>query len=55
VFVDKRTQEKVLLYPCGPKGVPEEVLEFLDADMVPTVCEGKNKDPIVDMSTLFTV
>jgi hypothetical protein len=53
VFVDKRSQDKVLLYPCGPKGVPEEVLQFIDAESIPECCEGKNKDPIVDMLTIF--
>ncbi len=54
MFVDKRSQEKVLLLAGGDKGVPAEVLEFLDVDQMPECCGGTNKEPIIDLITTFS-
>ena len=53
MFVDKRTQDKVLLYPGSAKGVPQEILEFIDIDEIPECCEGNNKAPVADMMDIF--
>lgn len=51
VFVDKRTQDKVLLLSCSAKaGIPEELKKFVDPKSMPTFCGGTCTDPIPDLS-----
>ena len=53
VFVDKRTQNKVLLVSGGggkgPAALPAEVREFIDPAQIPSCCGGSNEEPIVDL------
>lgn len=52
MFVDKRSQDKVMLLPaCSGGGLPKEIKEFLDVDQVPTCCGGLNEEPILDILT----
>lgn len=50
VFVDKRTQDKVmLLSKGGEKSLPSELQECLDSSQVPEFMGGTCKEPIVDL------
>jgi hypothetical protein len=50
MFVDKRTQDKVLLLSKGgEKQLPAELQEYLDITQVPEFMGGTCKDPIVDL------
>ncbi len=61
VFIDPRTQDKVLLFaapdaptiPPGCTRVPEEVAKYINLDDIPVCCGGTNTDPPIDiLSTL---
>ena len=51
VFVDKRTQEKVLLLPSNPYQVPTELLKRIDVGQIPDLCCGKDLRPVFDVTT----
>lgn len=54
VFIDKRTQNKVLLLSSGGSKkdpLPKEIQEYIDPAEVPVCCCGLNKRPIIDMCT----
>jgi len=44
VFVDKRTQGKVMIGPT-----PEEMVDIIDPECVPEVCGGKCREALIDM------
>jgi hypothetical protein len=50
VFVDKRTQDKVmLLSKATEKGLPQELLDCMDLNQMPEFVGGTCKDPIIDL------
>eukprot|EP01040_Poterioochromonas_malhamensis_P011185 gene11185-12186_t len=50
VFVDKRTQDKVMLLSKGSdKGIPPELADVLDINQVPEFMGGTCKTPIIDL------
>ncbi len=50
VFVDKRTQDKVLLISSAPSsGIPSELKEFVDQREMPEFCGGSSTKPVVDL------
>jgi hypothetical protein len=53
VFLDKRTQEKVVLL-SGGQGIhdppPKELFDYVDAREIPVCCGGTDKSAIVDMA-----
>jgi hypothetical protein len=53
MFVDKRSQEKVLLLASGDKGVPLEVQEFIEVGEMPVCCGGTNDTPVIDLVATF--
>eukprot|EP01039_Chlorochromonas_danica_P010323 gene10323-11426_t len=53
VFVDKRTQDKVLLLSTGNNGIPNELLQYMDPASMPEFAGGTCKDPIVDLLETF--
>ena len=56
MFVDKRTQEKVVLLSgdiTGQAPPPKELFDYVDPREIPTICGGVDKRPIVNiMDTL---
>ena len=53
VFVDKRTQGKVMLLSGDGKSVPAELAELIDPATMPQCCGGSSEEPVLDMrSTL---
>lgn len=56
VFVDKRTQEKILLLSSSGSGIPSELSEIVDPMDIPECCGGQSKETIVElMDTLEDV
>ena len=56
VFVDKRTQEKILLLSSSGSGIPSELSEIVDPKDIPECCGGQSKENIVElMNTLEDV
>ena len=54
VFMDKRSQDKVLLYPGKDDSkIPKEILEFIDLDDIPVCVGGTNTEPLIDMMSTF--
>ena len=53
VFVDKRSQDKVLLLSYGGKGVPPDLEEFIDPNQIPVCCGGKSTAEIKDLMATF--
>lgn len=51
VFIDKRTQDKVMLLSGNGKKIPNEVLEFLDLNEMPECVGGNHKGDIIDLLT----
>eukprot|EP01035_Chromulina_nebulosa_P019936 gene19936-25899_t len=51
VFVDKRTQEKVLLISHSGKGLPKEITDIVDPSEIPECCGGTDTRPIIDLET----
>lgn len=49
VFVDKRTQDKVMLLSTNAQGIPSELLAFMDPSTMPEFVGGTCKEPIVDL------
>ena len=50
VFVDKRTQDKVMLLSnASSTGIPNELKEFMDPSEMPEFCGGTCTKPIVDL------
>lgn len=49
VFVDKRTQNKVMLLSGDGKSIPNELLEFIDPDSMPQCCGGNDTTKMLDM------
>ncbi len=49
VFLDKRTQDKVLLLSHSGSDIPEELKAFMDVNEMPECCGGKNKRPHIDL------
>jgi hypothetical protein len=50
MFVDKRTQEKVVLLPGdGTNTPPKELYDYVDPREIPAVCGGVDKRPLVNM------
>lgn len=49
VFVDKRTQDKVMLLSDGSKEIPAALKEFLDPRTMPRFVGGSCDDPIPDL------
>lgn len=50
VFVDKRTQDKVILLSnASGTTVPKELREFMDPQQMPEFVGGTCKEPIVDL------
>jgi hypothetical protein len=53
VFVDKRTQSKVMLLSGDGKSVPAELAELIDPATMPLCCGGSSEEPVLDLrSTL---
>jgi hypothetical protein len=52
--MDKRSQDKVLLYPGKDDSkIPKEILEFIDLDDIPVCVGGTNTEPLIDMMSTF--
>lgn len=49
VFVDKRTQDKVMLLSDGSNGVPSQLKEFVDPKDMPKFIGGTCEDPVPDL------
>lgn len=53
VFVDKRTQDKVLLLSGGNQGLPDELSKFVDPSNVPACVGGAYKEELLDLADTF--
>lgn len=53
VFVDKRTQDKVLLVPHSGKGLPPEITAIVDPSQIPESCGGTDTRAIIDVGSTF--
>jgi hypothetical protein len=54
VFIDKRTQDKVMLLSDASNGVlPVQLQEILNIDQVPECIGGKSKVPMFDLISTF--
>ena len=49
MFLDKRTQDKVLLLSHSGDGIPEELKQFMDINEMPPFVGGKCKKPLIDL------
>jgi hypothetical protein len=49
VFVDKRTQDKVMLLSDGSNGIPNQLKEFVDPKDMPRFIGGTCDDPVPDL------
>jgi hypothetical protein len=50
VFVDKRTQDKVMLISSsGSSGIPSDLKEFIDPKEMPEFCGGTCTRPIINL------
>ena len=49
VFVDKRTQDKILLISSSGTGIPAELSEIVDPRDIPECCGGQYKEPLIDL------
>lgn len=54
VFVDKRTQDKILLLSSSGSGIPAELSEIVDPKDIPECCGGFSKEPIMDLMDTLT-
>lgn len=46
MFVDKRTQEKIILIPSSGSSLPSELTEIISEDDMPCCIGGKNSEEI---------
>lgn len=49
VFVDKRTQDKIMLLSSSSSGIPAELSEIVDPADIPECCGGYSKGRIIDL------
>jgi hypothetical protein len=54
VFVDKRTQDKVMLLSDGSNGIPNQLKEFVDPKDMPRFIGGTCDDPVPDLFDTIT-
>lgn len=57
MFVDKRTQEKVVLLSgdmSGQQPPPKELFEYVDPREIPKCCGGADTRPTIDPMTTLT-
>ncbi len=59
VFIDQRLQDKLVFvakdYSSNSSGqdLPEEIIDVIEAEQIPTVCGGKNNGSVMNLRKIF--
>jgi len=51
MFVDKRTQDKIFLLPASGSSLPNELVDIIDPNNIPSLLGGNCSDNIVELGT----